>query len=103
LLLNKIIEGIQTVKGENISVIDLQKKVNFVCDYFVICNGDSKNQVYAIYKSIEKFTIEKLNQKPWHIEGSRNSEWILVDYISIVIHIFQTKKRYYYDIENLWK
>ncbi len=90
------------VKGENISIINLKDRRNFICDYFVICNGDSNNQVYAIFQSIEKITIEKFQKKPWHIEGLKNKEWILVDYISIVVHIFQKKLRLHYDIENLW-
>lgn len=102
LLLDKIIEGIQMVKGKDISIINLKNKENFVCDYFVICNGDSHNQVYAISQSIERITIEKLQEKPCHVEGLKNREWILVDYISIVVHIFQKKIRLYYNIEDLW-
>ncbi|WP_341654973.1 ribosome silencing factor [Blattabacterium cuenoti] len=102
MLLKKIIEGIQVVKGKDISIINLKDRENFVCDYFVICNGDSHNQVYAISQSIEKITIEKLQKRPWHVEGLKNREWILVDYVSIVVHIFQEKLRLYYDIENLW-
>jgi iojap-like ribosome-associated protein len=90
------------VKGENISIINLKDRQNFICDYFVICNGDSHNQVYAISQSIEKITTEKLQKKPWHVEGVKNREWILVDYISIVVHIFQTQSRLYYHIEDLW-
>ncbi|WP_185851980.1 ribosome silencing factor [Blattabacterium cuenoti] len=102
MLLDKIIEGIQTVKGKDVSIINLKNNKNFICDYFVICNGDSHNQVYAIFQSIEKITIENLEEKPWHVEGLKNREWILVDYISIVVHIFQKQLRFYYDIENLW-
>ncbi len=102
MLLEKIIEGIQVVKGKDISIINLKDRENFICDYFVICNGISHNQVYAISQSIEKMTIEKLQKRPWHVEGLKNKEWILVDYVSIVVHIFQKKLRLYYDIENLW-
>ncbi|WP_185871481.1 ribosome silencing factor [Blattabacterium cuenoti] len=102
MLLDKIIEGIQVVKGEDISIINLEDNTNFICDYFVICNGESHNQVYAISQSIEKITIDKLKEKPWHIEGLKNKEWILVDYISIVVHIFKKQLRSYYNIENLW-
>ncbi|WP_185852608.1 ribosome silencing factor [Blattabacterium cuenoti] len=102
MLLKKIIEGIQMVKGENISVFNLKNRNNFVCDYFVVCNGESKNQVYAICRSIEKITIEKLKEKPWHIEGLKNREWILIDYVSIVVHVFQKRARFYYNIENIW-
>ncbi|WP_185866974.1 ribosome silencing factor [Blattabacterium cuenoti] len=102
MLLDQIIEGIQMVKGKDISVINFKNRKNFICDYFVICNGSSHNQVYAIFQSIERITIEKLQKKPWHVEGLKNREWILVDYISIVVHIFQKKLRLYYDIEDLW-
>ncbi|WP_341652373.1 ribosome silencing factor [Blattabacterium cuenoti] len=102
MLLKKIIEGIQIVKGEDISIINLKDRENFICDYFVICNGISHNQVYAISQSIEKITIEKLQKRPWHVEGLKNREWILVDYVSIVVHIFQKQLRLYYDIESLW-
>ncbi|WP_185856590.1 ribosome silencing factor [Blattabacterium cuenoti] len=102
MLLEKIIEGIQIVKGKDISIINLKNRENFICDYFVICNGTSHNQVYAISQSIKKMTIEKLHKKPWHVEGLKNREWILVDYVSIVVHIFQKQLRLYYDIENIW-
>ncbi|WP_185866415.1 ribosome silencing factor [Blattabacterium cuenoti] len=101
MLLKKIIEGIQMVKGEDISVLNFRN--NFVCDYFVVCNGESQNQVYAIYRSIEKITMKELKEKPWHIEGLKNREWILIDYVSIVVHVFQKKVRLYYNIENIWK
>ncbi|WP_238784287.1 ribosome silencing factor [Blattabacterium cuenoti] len=90
------------VKGHDISIIDLKNKTNFICDYFVICNGESQSQVYAISRSIENRTMEKLQKKPWHIEGVKNGEWILIDYISIVVHIFQKEVRLYYDIESIW-
>ncbi len=90
------------VKGKDISVINLKNRENFICDYFVICNGDSHNQVYAISQSIEKTTIKQLQKKPWHIEGLKKREWILVDYVSIVVHIFQKEVRSHYNIETLW-
>ncbi len=90
------------VKGKDISILNFKNRKNFVCDYFVICDGKSKSQVYAISRSIEKMTIEKLKEKPWHIEGSENGEWILIDYVSIVVHIFQKKLRLYYNLENIW-
>ncbi len=90
------------VKGEDISIINLKNKKNFICDYFVLCNGNTHNQVYAISQSIEKITMKQLQEKPWHIEGLKSKKWILVDYISIVVHIFQKEVRLYYNIENLW-
>ncbi|WP_185856485.1 ribosome silencing factor [Blattabacterium cuenoti] len=91
------------VKGYDISVIDLKNQTNFICDYFVLCNGNSKNQVFAISRSIENRTIDKLQEKPWHIEGVKNGEWVLIDYVSIVVHIFQKEVRLHYDIESIWK
>ncbi|AWU39775.1 ribosome silencing factor [Blattabacterium punctulatus] len=102
MLLNKIIEGIKIVNEKDISILNFKNRKNFVCDYFVICDGKSKSQVYAIFRYIEKMTIEKLKTKPWHIEGSENGEWILMDYVSIVVHIFQKKLRLYYNLENIW-
>lgn len=90
------------VKGEDIFIINLKNRENFICDYFVICNGNSQNQVYAISQSIEKITVKQLQKRPWHIEGLKNREWILVDYISIVVHIFHKKVRLHYNIESLW-
>ncbi len=90
------------VKGKNISIINLKNRENFICDYFVICNGNSHNQVYAISQSIERTTIKQLQKKPWHIEGLKMREWVLVDYISIVVHVFQKEVRLHYDIESLW-
>ncbi|WP_185858361.1 ribosome silencing factor [Blattabacterium cuenoti] len=102
MLLDKIIEGIQILKGKNISILNLKNRKNFICDYFVICDGESSRQVHAISQSIEKITIEKLKIKPWHVEGLKSKEWILVDYISIVVHIFQQDIRLHYKIEDLW-
>ncbi|WP_185855366.1 ribosome silencing factor [Blattabacterium cuenoti] len=103
MLLKKIIEGIESVNGTKISILNLESKKNFLCDYFVICNGNSNNQVFAIYQSIKKHVIKNFNKKPFHIEGLKNKEWILVDYISIIVHVFQEEKRLYYDIDRIWK
>ncbi|WP_185868362.1 ribosome silencing factor [Blattabacterium cuenoti] len=102
MLLKKIVEGIKIVKGSDISILNLKNKENFICDYFVICNGYSKNQVFAIFHSIEQIVIETFKKKPIRVEGKRNREWILIDYESIIVHIFQKKTRLYYNIENIW-
>ncbi|WP_185850830.1 ribosome silencing factor [Blattabacterium cuenoti] len=103
MLLQKIIEGIEIVQGKEISIFNLKERDNFVCDYFVVCSGSTKNQVHAIFRSIQEITIEELKEKPWHVEGLKNGEWILMDYVSIVVHIFQKKARNYYNIEQIWK
>ncbi|WBX75695.1 ribosome silencing factor [Tenacibaculum ovolyticum] len=101
-LISVIIKGIDEVKGENIQLLDLREIENTVCDYFVICSGNSNTQVNAISGSVQKMVSKELKDKPWHIEGQGNSEWVLMDYVNVVVHIFQKQVRDYYDIESLW-
>ena len=92
-LLANIIKGIEDVKGNDIDILDLRAIDNTVCDYFVICNGNSNTQVNAIANSVQKVVSKELKDKPWHVEGSENAEWILMDYVSIVVHVFQKQIR----------
>lgn len=101
-LVTQIILGIEDVKGKDIDILDLRKIENTVCDYFIICNGTSRTHVNAIANSVEKSVSKKLKEKPWHVEGSTNSEWILIDYVNVVVHVFQKHTREFYDIEGLW-
>ncbi len=101
-LISAIIKGIEHVKGNDIDILDLREIENTVCDYFIICNGTSNTQVNAIVNSIQKKVSKELKDKPWHIEGSDNAEWVLIDYVNIVVHVFQTHIREFYDIESLW-
>ena len=101
-LITLIIAGIEDIKGQNISILDLRSIENSVCDYFVICDGNSNTQVNAIVNSIQKKVSKSANEKPYQIEGEDNAEWVLMDYINIVVHVFQKHKREYYAIENLW-
>ena len=101
-LLALIIKGIEDVKGNDINIIDLRDIENTVCDYFVICNGNSNTQVNAIVGSVQKVVSKELKEKPWHVEGEQNGEWVLMDYVSIVVHVFQKHIREYYNIESLW-
>ncbi|MGY0407197.1 MAG: ribosome silencing factor [Polaribacter sp.] len=101
-LIAVIIKGIEDVKGEDIQLLDLREIENTVCDYFIICSGNSNTQVNAISGSIQKVVSKELKDKPWHIEGQSNSEWILMDYVNLVVHIFQKQIREFYDIESLW-
>ena len=102
LLIAEIIKGIEKVKGQKITILDLREIDNTVCDYFIVCEGNSNTQVNAISGSVQKTVSKTLKDKPWHIEGENNAEWILMDYVNIVVHIFQKHIREYYDIENLW-
>ena len=101
-LITLIIAGIEDVKGQNINILDLRSIENSVCDYFLICDGNSNTQVNAIVNSIQKKVSKSAHEKPYQIEGVENAEWVLMDYINIVVHVFQKHKREYYDIENLW-
>ena len=101
-LLANIIKGIEEVKGDNIKILDLRTIDNTVCDYFVICDGTSNTQVNAIVGSIQKIVSKELKDKPWRVEGSEDGEWVLMDYVNIVVHVFQKHIREYYNIENLW-
>lgn len=97
-----IIKGIDEVKGEDIQLLDLRDIENTVCDYFIICTGNSNTQVNAISGSVQKMVSKELKDKPWHIEGQTNAEWILMDYVNVVVHVFQNHVREFYDIESLW-
>lgn len=101
-LISHIVEGIENVKGQDIDILDLREIENTVCDYFVICNGSSNTQVNAIVGSIQKTVSKAIKDKPWHVEGSENGEWVLIDYVNVVVHVFQKHIREYYDIEGLW-
>jgi iojap-like protein len=102
LLIEKIIETIQDTKGEDIKLLDLTKIENSAADYFIICSANSNTQVNAIAGNIEKKVRNELKNRPWHVEGTENAMWILVDYISVVVHIFQKHIREFYDLEDLW-
>jgi ribosome-associated protein len=101
-LVDVIVKGMQEKKAENITVIDLREIDAAVCDFFVISNANSNTQVNAIADSIQKETLETLNDKAWRKEGTETSEWVLMDYVNVVAHIFQTPVRDFYALEELW-
>ena len=101
-LITAILGGIEDVKGKDIKILDLRELENTVCDYFIICEGNSNTQVNAIVNSVQKKVSKELKDHPWHVEGSDNAEWVLMDYVNVVVHVFQKHIRQYYDIESLW-
>ncbi len=101
-LLNAIIEGILEKKGLDIVSLHLEKVHSTVCDYFVVCHGTSRTHVAAIADSVEDVVRKQAGVKPWRREGSSNAEWILLDYLDIVVHVFQEPVRNYFQIEQLW-
>lgn len=101
-LLDSIVEGMKEKKGKNITVINLIGLDNRVADYFVICDADSNTHVRAIADSVEEGVVKHSKEKPYHSEGYQNSEWILIDYVNIVAHVFLRDSREFYNIEGLW-
>ena len=101
-LITHIIAGIEDVKGLDIHLLDLREIENTVCGYFVICTGTSNTHVSAIVNSIQKTVSKSLHEKPFHTEGETLAEWVLIDYVNIVVHVFQRHVREHYNIEALW-
>ena len=102
ILLETIINGMQEVKGKDISVLNLKEIETAVCKYFVICSGTSNIHVSSISDNIRKFVSKEIKEKPWGTEGEDTSEWVLMDYSDIVVHVFQTQIREFYNLEDLW-
>ncbi|EOR94705.1 Iojap protein [Arcticibacter svalbardensis MN12-7] len=94
--------GIQEKKGNQIVRLDLRNINSSVADYFVVCHAESTTQVKAITKSIEDEVYKVTGEWPLRVEGLQHGEWILLDYVDVVIHVFKTDKREYYGIEELW-
>ena len=101
-LIAAIVEALENIKGEDIKVLDLRDIENAVCKYFIVCSGSSNTQVNALAGSVQKKVSKSLRKKPYQVEGTVSAEWVLLDYIDIVVHIFQKPIREYYDIESLW-
>lgn len=102
ILVDVAVKGLQDKKAENIVSIDLRDTENAVCEFFVICSGTSNTHVNALAKAVEEEVRKTLKEKPWHTEGFGNAEWVLLDYVNVVIHIFQEETREFYNIEGLW-
>jgi len=101
-LISQIIAGIEDVKGNDITILDLREIENTVTSYFIICNGTSNTQVNAIVNSVQRKVSKELQENAWHVEGSSTAEWVLMDYVDVVVHVFQKQIREYYDLEGLW-
>lgn len=97
-----VVDGLQNVKGENITILDLRNIETAVTDFFVIAEGNSSTQVNALAESVHKSVRESVGDRPWHVEGRSNAEWVLMDYVNVVVHVFQKGIREFYDLEGLW-
>ena len=97
-----IVDAVQDIKGQNIIKIDLRKIEDTPADYFIICEGESTVQVGAIASQICKRLRNELGIRQSHLEGMKESKWVLIDYFDVVVHIFYPETRKFYDIEDLW-
>jgi ribosome-associated protein len=97
-----IVKGMQEKKASDIVVLDLRKVKNGVADFFILCSGNSDKQLDAIADSVDEEVFNTLNENPWYTEGKNNKEWILLDYINVVAHVFRKDRRHYYALEKLW-
>jgi len=96
------VRGMQERKGTDIVVLNLKELKNAVADYFIICSASSDTQLDALARSVEE-EVEKLTgQSPWQSEGRTNREWILLDYVDVVVHVFLRDRRQFYALEELW-
>jgi ribosome-associated protein len=101
-LADLVVKGMQEKKAIDIVVMDLREVKNAVADFFVLCSGNSDKQLSAISDSVDEVVYKDLKENPWHSEGKNNKEWMLLDYISVVAHIFKKDRREFYALEKLW-
>ncbi|MCD7970074.1 MAG: ribosome silencing factor [Alistipes sp.] len=101
-LIGAITDAIEDKKGKDIKILDLSGIDGAITSAFVICNADSTTQVAAIAAGVEEKVKERLGEKPWRVEGLTNSVWVALDYIDVVVHVFQTELREFYNLEALW-
>jgi ribosome-associated protein len=102
ILCDTIVEGMQENKAKDIVVLDLRDIPNTVTDFFIICSGESTTQIDGITNSVLRHTRKEIQERPWRQEGKGSSEWVLMDYVSVVAHIFYKSAREHYDLEDLW-
>ncbi|AHJ99006.1 ribosome silencing factor [Hymenobacter swuensis] len=101
-LADVVVRGMQEKKAADIVVLNLKELKNAVADYFIICSASSDTQIEAIARSVEE-EVEKLTgQNPWQTEGRMNREWVLLDYVDVVVHVFLRDRRQFYALEELW-
>lgn len=97
-----VVEGMLEKKALDVVVMDLREIKHAVADYFIVCSGNSDTQIDAISESIEEEVHKRSKQNPWKREGQQNKEWILLDYVDVVAHVFNKEKRTFYGLEELW-
>jgi ribosome-associated protein len=101
-LKDAVISSMADKKGKNIVCLNMEKVSNNLCDFFIICEGTSSKQVDTIAKSVEEGVYKMTGQHAYHAEGYDNAEWILLDFVDVVVHVFQPEVRSFYNLEGLW-
>ncbi len=99
---SEAIAACQEKKAEEITILELEKGSGAFTDYFVVCSGTNPRQIQAIADEVE-LRLKRAGLYPAHVEGYRQAEWVLLDYVDFVVHIFAEKARRYYELERLWK
>lgn len=97
------LEAVKAKKAEDISLLELPSESSAFTDYFLICSGSNPRQVQAIADEVDERLSKEMHQEPAHREGYQNAEWVLLDYVDFVVHIFSSDSRRFYDLERLWK
>jgi ribosome-associated protein len=100
--ISEAITACQEKKAEQLTILELEKDSGAFTDYFVVCSGTNPRQIQAISDEVE-MRLKKAGQYPAHVEGYKQAEWVLLDYVDFVVHIFSETARKYYDLERLWK
>src|ERR1700675_2304014 len=99
---NEAILACQDKQAEDVTVLELEKDSGAFTDYFVMCNGTNSRQIQAIADAVDE-RLEDLGLRVTHAEGYKQAEWVLLDYVDFVVHVFSEKARQFYDLERLWK
>ena len=101
-LADLVVRGMQDKKASDIVVLNLKELKNAVADYFIICSANSDTQLEAVARSVEEEIEKVTGENPWQTEGRTNREWVLLDYVDVVVHVFLRDRRKFYALEELW-
>ncbi|MDO7849353.1 ribosome silencing factor [Hymenobacter sp. M29] len=101
-LADLVVRGMQDKKASDIVVLNLKELKNAVADYFIICSANSDTQLEAVARSVEEEIEKVTGESPWQTEGRTNREWVLLDYVDVVVHVFLRDRRRFYALEELW-
>ena len=101
-IIKTIIAAIQDKKGENIISLDLRKINEAVADFFIICEAGNPPQIKAIAENVERKVKERCEEYPWHHEGYKTLQWVLLDYVNVVVHVMLPETRRFYKLEEMW-